>query len=923
MPDGSPETDTTVSAASHGASEGHGGSEAGGEEPVSDWLLPHRVAVPEPSAAHLHRSELAERCNPTNRRLTVLLAGGGFGKTTLLAQCCRELRDRGIPVAWLSVQEQDDAVLLDNYLASAFEAAGIDVLGPLQQHEEGLDIPRHRTELVARAIAAHDGPCVLALDELERLTDAESVALLNFLFRTMPVGLHVAVACREIPRGLDIATSALEGHAEIVSAEDLRFSRQEIAELFGGELSRRQLAEIAAESGGWPIALRIRRNEWARRPRKAGRMMRDVLESWIESRLWGDVAEADRDFLLDAALLEWMDADLLRDVLLQPDAMGRLECIAGLEGLIEPLRGRSGTCRLHPLVREHCVARRRRETPERYLSMQRRIAEALARRGETVAAMRHGAEAMDAGLVGRILADAGAVRLWLEEGTDRLVAADRYLTEEAVAAHPRLGLVRCMALNAAGRPRESRRAFGETLALWGKAGILGDPELALDRYVFVGIMAHNGYESMDSAVWRAQFAESARIADTPSAEPFLRGIAEYAMCFGTNHRAEFAAATRWATRARRRVGERAPYMRMMVDFQLGQIAMAQGRVRDAEACYGRGVRLAKGRFLRELRMTVCAEVLAAELTLERGIARQNPNGRGLAMDLYRACPQFSAYAAASELRVDAAREAEGMEGAVSAVEEMYDHAVESHLPMLQRYLGAKRVELLAHAGRVGEAERAWRDAGLPDGDDRCLDLDGQSWREMEALALARLRLCTASGDLEAGRRFVRGAVRLATERRLRRTSMRLLALWSTLEELGGDPVAAVGRVAEFLRLFDETDYARPLVREGDIAIAVLERFLDAHADSTLRERAMALRRAARCGEVLAVPHLSARETEILARLETQTDREIAAALEISRDGVRYHVQRMFRKLGAHGRAEAVRRARQVGALPDAAEGGYA
>ena len=64
------------------------------------------------------------------------------------------------------------------------------------------------------------------------------------------------------------------------------------------------------------------------------------------------------------------------------------------------------------------------------------------------------------------------------------------------------------------------------------------------------------------------------------------------------------------------------------------------------------------------------------------------------------------------------------------------------------------------------------------------------------------------------------------------------------------------------------------------------------------------------------PPLSAREREVLQRLEGQRDKEIAAALGLSAYGVRYHILKLFTKLGAGNRAEAMRRVREMGLVPD-------
>ena len=331
----------------HGAAEEPWQGKERAEELFPAWLSRHRVSVPEPPVRHLVRPDLLQRCMPTNQRVTLLQAGGGFGKTTLLAECCRTLRARGVPTAWLSLDERDDPVLLDNYLALAFQHAGIDVLGPLRSENTDLDVPSHRTALLARAMETHPGPCVLVLDELERVRDPRSVALLNSLLQSNPDGLHVALACRELPVGLDVGTGVLSGQAALLTTEDMRFSRAEIAQFFDERLSGRELSRITKDSAGWPIALRMRDNEGDRAATGVARVMRNVVGNWVGSRLLYDLSDEDRNFVLDAGLFDWIDGDLLDEALQQRDSMGRLEAVAGLQGLLEPVWGKSGVRRLH------------------------------------------------------------------------------------------------------------------------------------------------------------------------------------------------------------------------------------------------------------------------------------------------------------------------------------------------------------------------------------------------------------------------------------------------------------------------------------------------------------------------------------------------------------------------------------------------
>ena len=60
----------------------------------SGKVLRYRVELPDPIEGYIRRAEVERRCGLLDRRLTVLQAAGGFGKTALLGERCRALRQR-------------------------------------------------------------------------------------------------------------------------------------------------------------------------------------------------------------------------------------------------------------------------------------------------------------------------------------------------------------------------------------------------------------------------------------------------------------------------------------------------------------------------------------------------------------------------------------------------------------------------------------------------------------------------------------------------------------------------------------------------------------------------------------------------------------------------------------------------------------
>ena len=872
------------------------------------WLVSEKVTIPEAVAGYLDRPQLVGRTTSLERRFTLLRAPGGFGKTTLLAACCRHLVADGVTTAWLSLDELDAAPLLETYLAFAFQRAGVDVLGGGGSGDAEAGVgTEHCMGTLLRAIEEHSEPCLLALDELDRMADQASIAVLNFMFRRGPRNLCFALACRDVPKGVEMVVPELEGEGAMLEAGDLRFTRPEIAQFFDLKLSRRELTTLVAYSAGWPIALRVYRNDRTRGAVGSTGSVSEIAENWLEAAFWRDLTVEDREFVLDLGLFDLIEEKLLSDVLGVGDAQRRLKALPTLAGLLEPLRGgRTAVWSLHPLIREHCARRRRQESPERYRSVHRSIASALAMRGETLAAMGHAVEAGDAFLAGGILEAGGGIRLLLQQGPVALQSASRYLSAEVLAGHPRLAFARCAALAISGKIAEARRIYDA--AVGGESAF--DRAFEVDRLLAVGVLGFYGCEKLESNRLKRFEADCATLADGADLESGVRAHLEYGLFLAHSFRGEFEAAKYRAERSRRCMTNNR-YLPSYFDFHFGIIAMAQGRVEDAVRHYDRGRRHARSNLLRDPELGVVGGVLVRELAVERNrtvnldvptLPQVFRGGLGRPMG---ACLAVAGMIGDLALRIG------GAEAAVDALEGVYGYAAREELPVLARYASARMAGLLGAAGRAEESRRLWRVAQLPETPAVCLDLEAHGWREMEALACARVRVLAASGDVGAALALAEELLALTEAKGLRRTRMRALAIALAVAHGAGDGAVAAGYLAAYLRLYSETDYTIGLVLERGAALAVIDLYLGAATDGD-RAVALALR------EVLDLPRrgtgpvLTDRESEVLQRLGTLRDREIADAIGLSVDGVRYHVRNLFRKLGVRSRDEAIKRARMLG-----------
>ncbi len=893
-----------------------GNGSSGNPDPASDWGLRRRLNVPAPVPGYFERPALLERLVSAAHHIALLKAPGGFGKTTLLAAYCRRLGKRGLPVAWLRIDAADSRLSIETCLAFAFRHAGIDVPEP---GSDPWSVAGDRVELLLGAIAAHAAPCILALDNLELLTEPRSAEALSRLLRDAPPNLHVSLACRELPFTLDIAEPLLEGRAIMLSAAELRFSPQESATFLGSHPSRKNLSALERQFAGWPIALALQRN-CSRNNTSGQANSSKLLGNWVESRLWGHLSTGQRDFLLDAGLLERFDPVLLDEVLDCNDSRYRLQAMPQLDGLIQPCSDSGpGTVTLHPLLRRHCAERRIRETPDRYQTIHHRAAVAYERRGEMVASILHAAEAGDPELLVRLLEDAGCSRLWARKIQPSIEQVFTSLTHDVIRRWPRLALICCYVHALTERLAEARRYY--ELAAVGSDGFTRNPtgnirDLRIDKFMVEIAFYIAGWIPVNSAELQSAIAGAIDIARDNDLEPIAQSILSFGLCVYENRRARFGAAFERAEQVRQLISDgQTPYLSLLIDTQLGAMAMAQGHVQEAEAYYMSAIRSAHAHYPDDLSSVTINAALLRELQYER-------NRLPLAAEMHSrdkftlSGNTFVTLTSECFIISEVTQYTAGVDEALGVLTEMTGYARLTKRQPLIRYLAALRVAMLSSAGRVAEAERAWRAEALPSRDDDCLDMQVRDWREMEMIACARLRLYTACEAFEAGREFSKLLVQVARAHRLVRTEMRVTAISMVLEWRAGDMGAACSHLETFLHHYAGADYARPIVREGDVSREVLEYLLATHPEGPFQSAAAGLLTmiSSNDGKDM-VTSFSDREMAVLKLLPDLRDKQIAAELSISREGVRYHLRRIFPKLGVHSRRAAVRQARAIGLLP--------
>jgi LuxR family transcriptional regulator, maltose regulon positive regulatory protein len=236
--------------------------------------------------------------------IIAVVAGAGFGKSTLLGQALAEnlIEPQGVDV-WLSCDSGD--AVASRFAGDLARAAGLDV---------DVNGPEVAARL-ANALASHSsaGLCIVLDDVHEVDPDSGGGAILRNLAVALPPTVHVVFGSRTAVPGL--ARRRAQGTVVDISEQDMRFTPAEaaiVAVASGGD------AEAGRGVGGWPALVRLTA---AFGPSEAA--------SFAAEEVLGAVPEARRVALARLVIAGGGDPELCRAAL-GPDAPDAAVIVEGL-----------------------------------------------------------------------------------------------------------------------------------------------------------------------------------------------------------------------------------------------------------------------------------------------------------------------------------------------------------------------------------------------------------------------------------------------------------------------------------------------------------------------------------------------------------------------------------------------------------------
>ncbi|MFC0211623.1 LuxR C-terminal-related transcriptional regulator [Paenibacillus chartarius] len=287
-------------------------------------LVATKLYIPRARPKALLRRRLTEKLSEgLHRKLSLISASAGYGKTTLVSEWLSAC-DR--PAAWLSLDEGDNE--LHRFLAYVIAALHTIAENQARNALELLQSPQPPPiesilAVLINDIASIPGPFILVLDDYHVIHHTSVHTALMYLLEHLPPNMHLVVVTREEP-GLPLARMRVRDEVTELGAMDLRFTESETAAFLTGVMNVKLTAEAAAalenRTEGWIAALQIAAVTLQGRPpaeplpQSFAGNQRVMLDYLVEEVLHKQ-PEATRTFLLYTSVLDRLCGPLCEAVL--------------------------------------------------------------------------------------------------------------------------------------------------------------------------------------------------------------------------------------------------------------------------------------------------------------------------------------------------------------------------------------------------------------------------------------------------------------------------------------------------------------------------------------------------------------------------------------------------------------------------------
>ncbi len=340
-------------------------------------LLGTKLAAPILRLSIVRRTRLTEMLwEGMQRRLTLIVAPAGYGKTTLMGEWLAAISATGWQVAWVSLDAYDnDALRFWSYVIAALQGIQPSFQISIQDISQGVCDSGDCTQLnpLINEIAAIPHQFSLVLDDYHEIQNASIHNSLGYFINHLPENCHLILSSRVMPP-LPFSRLRARGQLVEVTAGDLSFTLDEaetfLSQVMNLEISWNEIVSLLNMTEGWIAglqlaALSLRGHQDSRNfIADFASRHRHILD-YLTEEVLNHQDKATKDFLLESSVLGELSAPLCDASLGRKDSQEILSYLEQANLFIVPLDEHRRWYRYHALFADLLRIQLEQSQPER------------------------------------------------------------------------------------------------------------------------------------------------------------------------------------------------------------------------------------------------------------------------------------------------------------------------------------------------------------------------------------------------------------------------------------------------------------------------------------------------------------------------------------------------------------------------------
>lgn len=873
---------------------------------MPEALLATKLYIPSLHRQIIQRQSILELMNAglsMEKRLILLCAPAGYGKTTLVCEWLQEISH----ACWVSLEKGDnDPRRFFSYLIAALQTALPGIGSQAQAFLNAPQLPPLPAVLssLLNDLAQAQSKTVIVLDDYQSIHASQIHEAIAFLLDHLPPDVHFVITTRSDP-ALPLHRYRSRGQLVEIRADDLRFTTDEVYDFIksiaGISLSASEIATLESRTEGWAAGLQMAALSLRKKSNSSEFIQglagsdRYILDYLMEEVLKNQTPDV-QHFLMETAILDRLCPPLC-DSLFQRGEISSQKILQYLEHenlFVIPLDNEGYWYRYHHLFQDLLMMRLKQTTPEQIQIIHRSAADWYETNGWISEAVQHYIQGADFERAADLV-EQHTLQLFAQGKLDQLLNWIRKLPADFSVRRPWLSIHQAWVMAFAGKNTEAESLIQNVIDGSAAKDPLSDDRRKLQTEIH-GIRALISITSGD--IQKALASADSIDAEIHPDLLFARSVILWSRGFAWRMQGKIDKSIS-AFREVLQIGKQTNNLWTLSTSyaDLGMVLRLSGKLREAEATYREGLKVMKQSdagglgFVGRLE-SFLANVLYEKNELDEAIQLVNAS---IAHNEMWSNPNHVAHAYWTKSRILFGMNADSVEDTLDKAEAAATHP--AVVSTLRAGVDTLLVRFWLKTGRLNDAAQ-WMEFHPLN-----RDASQQNMEAFEMLALTHIRILLAQEKYPAAWKLLEELETPAHDERRNNTLIEILTLKSLASTSRAralillESALSLGIPQGYRRIFlDEGPKLKPLLDGLSGRTKLVEPLIDADEAKQKVDGP-----------------LTARELDILRGMaDGLSNKEIGQKLFISAGTVKAHSAAVYRKLEVANRTGAIARAKDLG-----------